>query len=334
MMKSFFTFIFGLAARCLPMLPGIYAREGPRTGSWRNCTSVANMDHSHESSIGHHPDSGFEIIVSCDTIHYRIPKSSIEKINQSLVVGVLSGASTTIRRSSIRSTWAYKKKNVFFIVAGPWENISEEYHQYNDLIWIDKEEVYVTETSVLTFKTESFLSIFHAVMQKNENIKYLLKTDDDSYVNLKKLEENLMIRHENDLPIHYWGKCHDDYWKPHRNQEIEWQKKWYISFETYAEPNYPPYCQGAGIALSRNFLDCAINHIPKIKYMPNEDVAVGMLAERCEIPITNNDGVWIRWDNEDGITMDGKIIQHYVRTDTDMRLHHYSATGVRGPILL
>lgn len=324
-MRIFFATLLVILIRRPFIVAG--SEEGPRTGSWQNCTNDPSMNLPDDSGE-QHPHSAY-IHVSCHKIQYRIPTSSVEKIDHGIIIGVLSGAAIQSRRTSIRSTWAYKKKNVFFIVAGPWENIEEEYNQFQDMIWIDKEEVYVTETSVLTFKTESFLSIFYKVLQTNDKIQYLLKTDDDSYVNVRELEKALLVSSAD-----YWGKCHDEAWKPHRNQEIEWQKKWYISYETYAEPEYPPYCQGAGIGLSRKFMECAIDHIPKIRYMPNEDVAVGMLAERCKIPTTNDDRVWVRWDEEDGITMDGKIIQHYVNTETNMRLHHSSATGVNGPLLI
>lgn len=152
---------------------------------------------------------------------------------------------------------------------------------------------------------------------------------------MRELEKALVHSKTEDERIDYWGKCHYEAWKPHRNQEIPWQKKWFISFETYPEPEYPPYCQGAGIAVSRHFLECAIaqGHVANVRYMPNEDVAVGMLAERCGISPVNDDRVWIRWHEEDGVTMEGKIIQHYVQSEETMRLHHKSATGVMGPIL-
>ena len=84
-----------------------------------------------------------------------------------------------------------------------------------------------------------------------------------------------------------------------------------------------------GFALSRKFLGCAIgqNHAAQIRYMPNEDVAVGMLAERCNIQATSDERVWIRFDEEeDGMNMDERIIQHYVKTEEDMMLFHKSIT--------
>lgn len=254
------------------------------------------------------------------------------QISSPIIFGVLSSGSGEgpKRRHSIRSTWAYRR-NVFFIVAGPWADIELEYYQYKDLLWIEKNEVYDTENSVLTFKTGSFL----AVAYKNIlNFSYLFKTDDDSYVNIEELHKALLIDEPTRL-ADYWGKCNNGGWKPHRNHDIPWQKKWYISYEIYPESSYPPYCQGAGFALSQRFLDCAVgaNNLENIRYMPNEDVAIGLLAERCNINPLNDERVWIRW-YESELTMAGKIVQHYVKNENEMRAHHKSCTGVRGPVLV
>lgn len=257
---------------------------------------------------------------------------SLTRINTPIIIGVLSSGSGEgpIRRHSIRSTWGYRRTDIFFIVAGPWYDIEQEYNDYEDLLWIDKDEVYVTDTSVLTFKTESFIAV---VYKHVLNYSYLLKTDDDSYVNISKLY-NALLTDEPTQGTDYWGKCNDGGWKPHRNHDIRWQKKWYISYETYPEPSYPPYCQGAGFALSQNFLDCVVGdeHLARIRYMPNEDVAIGLLAERCNIKPFDDARVWIRWD-ESELTMEGKIIQHYVKSDVEMRGHHKNCTGVNGPIV-
>jgi hypothetical protein len=69
--------------------------------------------------------------------------------------------------------------------------------------------------------------------------------------------------------------------------------------------------------------------------MPNEDVAVGLLAERCQIQPIHDDRIYIRWDPEEELPdMTEKIVQHYVTTEEQMRGHHQSCTGVRGPIVI
>lgn len=82
----------------------------------------------------------------------------------------------------------------------------------------------------MTFKTESFLSIMYERLMKvkggskHDNdtmVKYLFKTDDDSYVDLHKLYQTLPLNDNDDDTIHYWGRCNKGGWKPHRNQKIE-----------------------------------------------------------------------------------------------------------------
>ena len=53
--------------------------------------------------------------------------------------------------------------------------------------------------------------------------------------------------------------------------------------------SFPRYCQGAGFALSRRFLECSGGdgqHIAKARFMPFEDVAMGLIAQRCDVTPT------------------------------------------------
>jgi len=310
------------------------------TGSWANCSSPKESTWEerkhHLTRWEKHRDSSYTSI-SCTGIHYRIPGRSLHDIQfseQTMVIGVLSGASGEgpNRRRNIRSTWASGRSNVLFVVAGPWSQIEEEYEKHGDLLWLDMDEIYLTEISHLTFKTESFFSIlYERVVSKSESVQYLFKTDDDSYVALEKLYYVLLKANWGDDGLDYWGKCKADA-KPHRNQVVEWQKKWFIPYEVYTFDHYPTFAMGAGYALSRKFLSCAFGnkqHAARIRYMPNEDVAVGMLAERCNVKCTNDNGVWIRYDKAvDGINMDRRIVQHYVKSEEEMRIFHNSLPSI------
>lgn len=216
----------------------------PKTGSFQNCTqsyeslSVARKALLSTEDI--HPDSDL-VTISCDNIHYRVPGKSIGTIQarsrlsnrEPIIIGVLSGASGEglSKRNSIRSTWAYRKENVFFIVAGPWEDIEHEYDEFGDLLWIDKEEIYITETSVLTFKTESFVAVMYNKFMKDSEYpaSYLFKADDDSYVDMQKLYRALLEEpKKRNYQLDYWGKCNEGGWKPHRDKS----NKWFISYES------------------------------------------------------------------------------------------------------
>jgi Galactosyltransferase. len=206
-------------------------------------------------------------------------------------------------------------------------------------------------------KTYSFFQIIYAIVQEyHVPVTRLFKTDDDSYVNLhalvQELQESSLQQNSpsssssSSLPMvdgrhDYFGQCQFKYPKVHRESDY----KWPITNETYPEPWFPRYCQGAGFGISLHFLTCAAGrgHISNIRFMPFEDVAVGMLAERCGVdpqrPVTakvkvfryQSDEVKKRTRLGDTRTDDlvppaacmmNKIVQHRIIDEYDMEEHH------------
>jgi hypothetical protein len=325
------------------------------------------------------------------------------------------------RRQSIRDTWAYNQTGIFFLVAKPFHStlspsslssssnkndninnttmttqhihnhnsssllLEEEYELYDDLVWIDEEENYNGEQSVLTYKTLSFVNIIHdlvlEIQQEQEEeiqheyeiqeqqsfVKYIFKTDDDSYLHIQNLYLHLFQEEstkssttDNQKSIDYWGECKKEQVEPLRSND----NKWAVSYELYPEQFYPKYCQGAGFALSWKLIDCASSssslsskgigssssssmdsHIANARYMPFEDVAVGLIAKRCNFEPTNiQNKAWMhmyrferaeeKWRVNKGLermpkfklpkpNMDGgRVIQHRIYDDWDMREHH------------
>ena len=332
------------------------ARSLSKTGSFSTCdnsssTSIleTNGNQNQASFINNVDEISSQMYtgilhISCHSIHYKFPKS-FNRTESSIIVGVLSQNSREgqIRRQSIRNTWAAKDQqeqqqtSVFFLLAGPWNTVKNEFAEYNDLLWIDKEEVYSGEESVLTLKTFSFIGVVY-IITKREDLKYthIFKTDDDSYVDLNALQKEL-VEHRP-----YVGNCQLNYTKVVR----EGGYKWAISNLIYPEEYFPKYCQGAGYALSRDFVNCAYSdyHIANMRFMPLEDVAVGMLAKRCgfepsmtttgEIKLTRYDSKEARdhtksskeKDDEKFVPitacMTTRIVQHRVLDEQDMEELH------------
>jgi hypothetical protein len=311
------------------------------TGASANC-----IKHSLTTSPPH-PDQ-HNLTISCHNLPYRIPQiTSSEKI----IVGVLSmaGGEGPSRRQSIRETWG-KGHSVFFLVAGPWEDIKEEYDEHQDLFWIDEQEVYDGEKSVLTYKTLAFVKIVHQLSKSaNLDIQYAFKTDDDSYVQVDSLHKYLFEREHDEY--NYWGWCQRKEFKPLRGENA----KWAVSYELYPEPMYPRYCQGAGFALSWKFIDRAAgpgNHIADARFMPFEDVAMGLIAQRCGlIPTMVEDRKLYHLHRTDtreernrvhqGLKkisksklpipdMEGRIVQHRIYDAWDMWEHYKSVLDPEG----
>jgi len=329
------------------------------TGSFANCTN-SSIDATNTTSVTSE-DAG-TITVSCEKTSFRANLASIHS-PQRIITGILSSASGEgpSRRNIIRQTWAKERQGIFFLVAGPWKDIAEEYAEKKDLIWIDQEEVYNGEQSVLTLKTYSFFAIVYAAMQEHgtkEEFDYthLFKTDDDSYFNVDALYTEL---HTSDEGVDIYkgrkgsegaGKDHDFVGQCqllHHEVHREAEYKWPLRIETYPEQWFPRYCQGAGFAVSKKFVDRAVGegHVANIRFMPFEDVAVGMLAERCNIdpqwPSTATIKVF-RYQSAEvkkrtsigdkrtddlvapAACMTNKIVQHRIIDDFDMEEHHKS----------
>jgi len=274
--------------------------------------------------------------VACHGIHYQAPKDSFNKAGK-VIVGVLSDSKNLERRQSIRSTWSSDAAGVFFIVAGPWGDIEDEYNKHQDLIWIDEKEAF----HMLTYKTAMFLQVVNTMASElHMEYTHVLKTDDDAYVAIKRLESLV----EQKKHLQYSGHCGKRV-KPYRNPE----EKYYVSFEQYPEEYFPPYCRGGAIIMSRNMVDCAAQQMKYTRFISMEDIFVGMLAERCGIhpaPVIPAKQIRIYRGGEDDskcddsmtpATMsDGKIVQHHIKNDMDMKAHHTSfnlLSPERGPRL-
>lgn len=357
------------------------------TGSWANCqngieekyTSSRSVAVNDQLQLQHldpkqqvetqdqlHPDQKVTT-VSCHEIIYRVKESSFEH-DQDLIVGIVSSSLSNDknnnhevhfqRRESIRQTWGLNQTGIFFIVDDHWEDIQDEYEQYSDLIWIEKESmIHGGSNGSMTYITQAFLRIVHDFSTKfNIHVKQVLKTVDDAYVNMKALREELVNTNASlpsssasdttaaTPPKDYWGICHDKKTSPKRSGNTN--DKVSLSFETYPEAKYPRFCQGTSYALSWNFIQCVSNnnHIGSMRFMPLEDVSIGLLAERCAIePSTiakreminmyRTEGEEEKRRLREGLPpimrmkipiprMHGRIIQHYIYDDLDMREHH------------
>ena len=140
----------------------------------------------------------------------------------------------------------------------------------------------------------------------------------------------------------YWGACTEEYFEPLRDTSL----KWHVTYEMYPEQFYPLYCQGAGFAVSRDFVSCAVNdgHLATFRYNPFEDVSIGFLAERCGVkPVSDYHSI-VQYRAYEGKSQmkarsekdeidilpkasmlfkgSNKAVQHRVKTHNDMYSHH------------
>ena len=106
-----------------------------------------------------------------------------------LVIFVTSALTNFIQRQTIRQTWAagnFKEQVAIYFLVGFSTNdqLKEEINLHNDLIVTNYTDTYKN----LTYKSIEFLKF---VNKNCKRARYVLKTDDDVYVNVNKLLTDL-----------------------------------------------------------------------------------------------------------------------------------------------
>lgn len=195
-----------------------------------------------------------------------------------LLILVTSAPEHSKRRKAIRNTWArYRNpktlnnthlKTVFLVgKSSPFleEKLEAENKKHKDILFGDYADSYRN----LTLKVQHGLS-WAAESCRSE---FLLKTDDDCFVNTKILVEFLhrYNRQTTNLYVGHKMRSQDVV----RNQE----SKWFVSQEDYPRELYPPYASGTGYLLSSDVVQRATKRTSFHHPFPVEDAYMGVLAE-------------------------------------------------------
>jgi hypothetical protein len=184
---------------------------------------------------------------------------------------------------------------VIFIVADnnkdcQYPNRTEqEFHHHGDLLWLQAPEHY---RSGLTRKTMTLIHFAHFHMN---TFRYLFKTDDDVYINVTRIEQELLgvlpstvSNHTPDDDANTTTTTIDYYGLLSHNKPIRRvRNKFYISKRDYPDEYFPIYAPGFGYALSNSFCACSVQEFPLLSFIPWEDVSVGLLAKNCNVSLTN-----------------------------------------------
>ena len=224
----------------------------------------------------------------CQSLGFRYDLN-VEDIcqgNVHLLIIVESPPNNYMARDAIRNTWGMVSQvstseiRVVFLLGKsnlPLENkrAVTEYWSHQDVIQIDFMDAYAN----LTYKT---LSGLHWVHTFCPNAKYVMKTDDDMYVNTPLIVKMLRATPKTKFLGGYcWGIS-----TPHRDS----RSKWYVPYEMYSAPTFPPMCSGTGYIMSRDLVDSVINVSVNIKFFYLEDVYIALCLEKFQISPVNIQG--------------------------------------------
>lgn len=203
-----------------------------------------------------------------------------------LLILVSSAPPNVERRDYIRSTWAVDKSNilkprwktVFLVAQTQIQNNSKllmkENEVHADLIRADYYDHYWNQTLKLLMGFEW--------AARYCNFSFLLKTDDDVFVNFPKL---IFYLNESTTPNEkvYMGNMI-------RSPCASRQGKWEIYTEEYSEETYPDYCSGFGFILSHDVVAMFVEVFDVVPNFRIDDVYIGILAHKTGIKAMHNDG--------------------------------------------
>ncbi|KAJ4832964.1 hypothetical protein Tsubulata_010136 [Turnera subulata] len=231
-----------------------------------------------------------------------------------LFVGVFSTANNFKRRMAVRRTWmqypAVKTGSVavrFFVGLHKNQLVNEELwtelQTYGDIQLLPFVDYY----SLITWKTVA-ICIYGAEVV---SAKYLMKTDDDSFVRVDEVLTSLSRANVSNGLL--YGLINFDA-QPQRSTD----SKWYISYEEWPEPTYPPWAHGPGYVVSSDIAKEIYERHRKgsLKMFKLEDVAMGiwladMKREGLQVSYVKEERVYIEG------CKDGYVVAHY-QTPRDM----------------
>ena len=201
-----------------------------------------------------------------------------------LLILVSSAPANFERRYLIRQTWGADNNIVprwkTYFLLGQTRNqtnsnlLKKENSIYGDMIRADYYEHYWNQSLKIQMAFEW--------AARYCKFSYLLKADDDVFVNSKRLLEVLELETTPKKGL-YMGKLH-------HNPVAQRDGKWRVSYEEYNETHYPDFCSGAGFVLSYDVVESVVPLFDVIKPYRLDDVYVGMLAKKRGVRAVDHTG--------------------------------------------
>ena len=244
---------------------------------------------TYDHKKGHSLDWGYEEFMN----HLKTkPKCASSAF---LLVLITSAPDNADRRTAIRNSWCSNnaKSSVrhtqthaqtsqlswhcTFLVGRDRNAVTnakvlKESQYFSDILYGDYDDSYRN----LSFKVLAGLHWAHLHCP----LQFVLKTDDDCFVNIHLLPE-FLLNQQVDQSVLYAGNAADQERRAHVIRDPG--NKWSVTREEYAPDLYPPYASGTGYILSQNVLSRMLELSHYYKPFPNEDAYIGVLADQLAL---------------------------------------------------
>ena len=219
------------------------------------------------------------------------------------------------QRQSIRVTWGEDPISVlprwktYFLVGRSKDNnslrkIAREMRTYRDVILGDTFEDFYN----LTFK----LQMGFEWSYKYCNYKFLLKGDDDIFINVPRLFA--FVNHAETPRVSlYAGNVH-------YAAIVSRSGRYGVSKKEYKKKIYPRYCSGGGFVLTRDVVKKFIDSLDSVDVLKIDDAYVGELALKSGVDVYHDDNFQMFENSKRCLFKQNTIVHHPVNTKECMEI--------------
>ncbi|GIY17387.1 beta-1,3-galactosyltransferase 2 [Caerostris darwini] len=208
----------------------------------------------------------------------------------SLLVLVCTAVPNSLQRQTIRETWgsvASSMNNTGYVrlafLVGATSNplyqqqLEQESLQYSDIV----QQNFLDSYQNLTLKSVMLLKW---VSEYCPDVQFVMKTDDDMYVNINNLVHSL-TRFPIKSNVMYGVLFRKA--KPDRNPRA----KWYVPKNQFDGDVFPDYLSGTGYVMSRDVVPKLLDASTTLPFLVMEDVFItGLCASQCRVKRYNIKG--------------------------------------------
>ena len=214
-------------------------------------------------------------MITTNSFNYILHPGDVCDSDTSFFVYVYSHPAHHQNRELIRATWGnltlYHPIKISLLFFGGLSNettinkaIEVEGKKFQDIVQSSFLDTYRN----LTYKA---ISAMKYITENCETVKYIIKTDDDIFINMFSAIELLQRRIQMYL---YKRKELICYFHIHAVAARERDSKWYVSEEEWPLLEYPKYCSGASYIFTPDFALSVLKLSNIIKYFWLEDVYI------------------------------------------------------------
>ncbi|XP_053959619.1 uncharacterized protein LOC128864126 [Anastrepha ludens] len=196
-----------------------------------------------------------------------------------LLILISSALNHAEARLAIRQTWAHygtrRDVSIAFVLGRTTnETVSKELSIENFIYGDMIRGNFIDSYTNLTLKTISTLEWVDLHCQQ---AKFILKTDDDMFINVPKLLQ-FIDNHAKEKRVIY-GRLAKQ-WKPIRNKK----SKYYVSTDQFSQPLFPPFTTGPAYLITSDVIHSLYNRCLQQVYLKLEDVfTTGIVAQQLGI---------------------------------------------------